>query len=156
MPCYDKEDTKAIQDQYRLEGLVCVRNALPANAADMVEEAVRTMPLKPDPRTPERHTKCLRADHPLHKAMYDDAGLQRLYKTLHGYKLAPTAFPWKFDGTPPIRPAWDGTATFRCTTTRRPRWSTPPTTTMRRRGSSGWTERVKSTASSLKRTTWCW
>ena len=87
MPCYDKEDTKAIQDQYHREGLVCVRNALPANAADMVEEAVRTMRLKPDPRTPERHTKCLRGDHPLHKAMYDDAGLQRLYKTLHGYNF---------------------------------------------------------------------
>ena len=51
------------------------------------------MRLKPDPRTPERHTKCLRGDHPLHKAMYDDAGLQRLYKTLHGYNLVPTAFP---------------------------------------------------------------
>ena len=93
MPCFDKEDTKAIHDQYRREGLVCVRNALSSSDADMVEKAVRTMPLKPDPRTPERHTKCLRADHPLHKAMYDDAGLQRLYKTLHGYSLAPTAFP---------------------------------------------------------------
>ena len=92
MPCFDKTDEAAIRDYYRQEGLVCVRNALPQASADAVEKAVRAIPLKEDPRTPHRRTKCLRGGD-LHDTLYRDEGVQRVYQALHGHALAPTAFP---------------------------------------------------------------